>query len=253
MCFWAAHPHSNTLPISIQLQVWSLASRWRCICFPADKQLCWGGSRQHINPPKVSCNLRSLNKFKINKLHAESWCSGLLWTVTSISTSVHQAASQHGSSLSQDLEKAVTELWSQSQGEAIWKDVFSPSSFPSQSGDFRLCGAEKNEMHLHSSLLSASGAQGPWQITFVSLSPWEGKNMQYRNVFRSHSEQSLSLKAEVTSSRKSEKIGLNDPVRPPDLPNCQSVTPGQCSPFPTQEHLSIANTCSFSWQSLVFS
>lgn len=125
MCFWAAHPHSNTLAISIQLQVWSLASRWRCICFPADKQLCWGGSRQHINPSKVSCNLRSLNKFKINKLHAESWCSGFLWTVTSISTSVHQAASQHGPSLSQGLEKTVLELWSQRQGKAIWRDVFS--------------------------------------------------------------------------------------------------------------------------------
>lgn len=123
MCFWAAHLHSNTLPIRIRLQVWSLASRWRCICFPVDKQLCWGGSRQHINPSKVSCNLRSLNKFKINKFHAESWCSGFLYTVTSISTSVHQATSQHGSSLSQDLEKAVTELWSQRQGEAIWEDV----------------------------------------------------------------------------------------------------------------------------------
>lgn len=124
MCFWAAHPHSNTLAIGIQLQVWSLASRWRCICFPADKQLCWGSSRQHINPSKVSCNLRSLNKFKINKLHAESWCSGFLWTVTSISTSVHQAAYQQGSSLFQDLEKAALKLWSQRQGEAIWKDVF---------------------------------------------------------------------------------------------------------------------------------
>lgn len=76
MYFWPAHPHSNTLPISIQLQVWSLASRWRCICFPADKQLCWRGSR-HVNPSKVSCNLRSLNKFKFKQTPCRKLVQGV--------------------------------------------------------------------------------------------------------------------------------------------------------------------------------
>lgn len=120
--------------------VWSLASRWRYVCFPADKQLCWGGSRKHINPPKVSCNLRSLYKFKFNKLHVESWCRGFLRTVTSISTSVHQAASQHSSSLSQDLEKGTVELQSQSPEEVMWRALslcaLSPSSLPSHTPPF---------------------------------------------------------------------------------------------------------------------
>lgn len=128
MYFWPAHCHSNTLPISIQLQVWSFTSLWRCICFPADKQLCWGGSRQHINPSKVSSNLRSLNKLKFNKLQAESWGlrgSGGLWTVTSISTSVHRTASQSGSSLLQDQEKEAIGLWIWNQGEMVQRDILS--------------------------------------------------------------------------------------------------------------------------------
>lgn len=85
-----------------------------------------------------------------------------------------QAASQHGSSISQDAEKAAIELWSQSQGEVLWKDCArSPPSLPPHATPFvgQVVGYRSSRtlgqwfLTLQQSIcLQAPGGESKWKI-----------------------------------------------------------------------------------------